>query len=49
VAVTVTAPPPPPPPPRLARIEISPKTSSLKLAESASYAAIFKRLNIKAE
>ncbi len=35
--VTVTAPPPPPPPPRLSRIEISPKTSTLKLGESATY------------
>ena len=35
--VTVTAPPPPPPPPRLSRIEIGPKTSTLKLGESASY------------
>ena len=35
--VTVTAPPPPPPPPRLSRIEIGPKTSNLKLGESASY------------
>ncbi|MDX2058485.1 MAG: OmpA family protein, partial [Gemmatimonadales bacterium] len=36
--VTVTAPPPPPPPPRLSRIEISPKSSNLKLGESATYA-----------
>ena len=36
--VTVTAPPPPPPPPRLSRIEISPKSSNLKLNESATYA-----------
>ncbi len=36
--VTVTAPPPPPPPARLSRIEISPKTSNLKLGESATYA-----------
>jgi outer membrane protein OmpA-like peptidoglycan-associated protein len=36
--VTVTAPPPPPPPARLSRIEISPKSSSLKLNESAAYA-----------
>ena len=35
--VTVTAPPPPPPPPRLSRIVIGPKTSNLKLGESASY------------
>lgn len=35
--VTVTAPPPPPPPPRLSRIEISPKSSNLKLNESAAY------------
>ncbi|MEZ4456437.1 MAG: OmpA family protein [Gemmatimonadales bacterium] len=36
--VTVTAPPPPPPPPRLSRIEIGPKSSNLKLNESATYA-----------
>lgn len=36
--VTVTAPPPPPPPPRLSRIEIGPKSSNLKLGESATYA-----------
>ena len=39
--VTVTAPPPPPPPPpapKLSRIEISPKTATLKLGESAKYA-----------
>jgi outer membrane protein OmpA-like peptidoglycan-associated protein len=35
--VTVTAPPPPPPPPRLTRIEIAPKSSNLKLNESATY------------
>jgi outer membrane protein OmpA-like peptidoglycan-associated protein len=35
--VTVTAPPPPPPPPRLSRVEISPKSSNLKLNESATY------------
>ncbi|MEO8448878.1 MAG: OmpA family protein [Gemmatimonadota bacterium] len=38
--VTVTAPPPPPPPPpapRLTRIEISPKTATLKLGESQAY------------
>lgn len=36
--VTVSAPPPPPPAPRLTRIEIAPKSSTLKLNESVSYA-----------
>lgn len=36
--VTVTEPPPPPPPPpRLSRVELSPKTSTLKLGEPVSY------------
>lgn len=35
--VTVTAPPPPPPPPSLSRVTIAPKTSTLKLGESATY------------
>ncbi|MHB1327579.1 MAG: OmpA family protein [Gemmatimonadales bacterium] len=35
--VTVTAPPPPPPPPTLSRVEINPKTSTLKPGESATY------------
>jgi outer membrane protein OmpA-like peptidoglycan-associated protein len=35
--VTVTAPPPPPAAPRLSRIEINPKSSNLRLGESATY------------